>query len=337
MAFRHIATAAMLLFGVASNAFAGDAAFNEDPGRPHYDKSLTGKKVIMVPMATGFDLAQGWIHLIGKEVKSWGSSFDVRDPNWNVEAGAQAITDAIASKPDVLIIMPPDVNSYVKLTKKAMEAGIYVIQIDNPSNVSTDLYAGADWVQLGRMEAQAVLKGCGEGSSKKIALIQGDDVNATSLGMYAGITQEMEKHPDIKIVAKPVSNWDATTAKNVAATVVQQNPDICGIIDYWDNTAQGTAAALRDAKLDGKVYLVATGGGEQIACDLLNNGTINAEVSTEVPQQSRNIVTAMKMLLQSGVPAGQMKTYLYTDLVTLTKDNISSGRCWNLKELQKTQ
>ncbi|MEI9402581.1 sugar ABC transporter substrate-binding protein [Mesorhizobium argentiipisi] len=336
MSLRRVLTAAALLLGVTTHAIA-EGSFNEDPGRPHYDKSLSGKKIIMVPMATGFDLAQGWIHYIGKEVKAWGSTLDVRDPNWVVDAGAQAITDAIAAKPDVLIIMPPDVNSYVKLTKKAMAEGIYVVQIDNPSNVSTDLYAGADWVQLGQLEARAVLKGCSEGSSKKIALIQGDDVNATSLGMYAGITKELASHPDIQIVAKPVSNWDATTAKNVAATVIQQHPDLCGIIDYWDNTAQGTAAALRDAKLDGKVYLVSTGGGEQIACDLINKGIINAEISTEVPQQSRNITTAIKMLLQSGVPAGQMKTSLYTDLVTLTKDNAVAGRCWNLKELQKEQ
>ena len=62
------------------------------------------------------------------EVEACGGVFETRDPNWSVEAGAQAITDAISSdtKPDVLIVHSPDLNSYAKLLKKAQDAGIYV-------------------------------------------------------------------------------------------------------------------------------------------------------------------------------------------------------------------
>ena len=34
--------------------------------------------------------------------------------------------------------------------------------------------------------------------------------------------------------------------------MLQQNPDICGIIDFWDGDATGAAAAIRDAKLGGQ-------------------------------------------------------------------------------------
>ena len=294
MALKHIVAAAALLLGSAAPALAQSTAITEDPGRPHVRESLEGKKVIMVPMSAGFDLAQGWAHYIGDEVKSWGGTFEVRDPNWDVGAGAQAITDAISAKPAVLIVMNPDLQSYVKLMKRAQSEGIYVVQIDNRSNLPTEVFAGSDWVRLGQLEAEAVLKGCGEGTSKHVALIQGDQVNASSLDQYAGIKQVLDKHPDISIVAQPDSNWDATTAKNVATTVVQQHPEVCGIIDFWDGTVTGTAAAVRDAKLTGKVYVVTTGGGEQVDCDMLNDGSINAIVSTDVPQQSHNINAAMK-------------------------------------------
>ena len=77
----------------------------------------------------------------------------------------------------------------------------------------------------------------------------------------------LEKHPDFKVVAKPDSNWDATTARNVATTMLQQNPDICGVIDFWDGDATGTAAAIREAGKEGKIFLVTTGGGEKVDCD----------------------------------------------------------------------
>ena len=67
--------------------------------------------------------------------------------------------------------------------------------------------------------------------------------------------------------------------------MLQQNPDICGIIDFWDGDATGAAAAIRDARQAGKVFLVTTGGGEKAAdCDKLEDGTYGAVVMTELAQ-----------------------------------------------------
>ena len=153
----------------------------------------------------GFDLAQGWAAILQREVGAFGGIFETRDPNWSAEAGAQALTEAIASdpKPDVLVVMSSDLNSYSKIMKKAQEAGIYVLLIDNPANFNADAYLGGDWTQLGRLEAEAAIKGCGENSSKKIGLVQGDETNATSLFQYDGIMDVLSKHPDFEVVAKP--------------------------------------------------------------------------------------------------------------------------------------
>ena len=290
----------------------------------------------MVPMAMGFDLAQGWAHFLKKEVDGFGGKFETRDPNWSIEAGAQAITEAIASdpKPDVLVVHSPDLNSYSKLFKKAQEKGIYVVLIDNPTNYPADAFIGSDWDRLGQLEAEAVIKGCGENSTKKIGLVQGDQVNASSLYQYAGIMKVLAQHPDFKVVAKPDSNWDATTARNVATTMLQQNPDICGIIDFWDGDASGTAAAIREAGKEGKVFLVTTGGGEKVDCDNLQSGVFGAVVMTELQNQSRDINAIIKYLLQSKQPPGTSKTNIYTLEKATTKADIKPDTCWDLKALQ---
>lgn len=326
------AAAALAISGYAMPSFAAD-----DPGPAAYAQALNGKRVMLVPLAMGFDLAQGWSHYLKKEVEAWGGVFETRDPNWSVDAGAQAITDAISSdaRPDVLIIHTPDLNSYSKLMKKAQAAGTYVMLVDNPANFPADAFVGSDWDRLGQLEAEAAIKGCGPDSSKKIGLVQGDQANASSLYQYAGVMKVLEKNPDFQIVAKPDSNWDATTSRNVTTTMLQQHPDICAIIDFWDGDATGASAAIRDAKLDGKVLLVTTGGGEKTAdCDKLEDGTFGAVVMTDLPRQSGDMNAVIKFLLQSGQPAGTSKTYIYTLEKATTKADLKPDSCWDLKALQ---
>src|SRR3954467_2704874 len=134
---------------------------------------------------------------------------------------------------------------------------------------------------------------------QEIGLVQGDQANSSSLYQYAGIMKVLEKHPDFQVVAKPDSNWDATTSRNVTTTMLQQNPDVCAIIDFWDGDATGASAAIKDAKLDGKVALITTGGGEAADCKALEDGTYTAVVMTELAGQSRDMNAVIKFLLQS--------------------------------------
>lgn len=324
------AAALLLLGGVAA------VAQEDQQGPAAYEQALKGKRVVMIPMAMGFDLAQGWAHYIKKEVEGFGGTFETRDPNWSVEAGAQAITELISSdpKPNVLIVHTPDLNSYSKLFKKAQAAGIYVVQIDNPSNYASDAFVGSDWDKLGQLEAEAAVKGCGENSSKKIGLVQGDQVNASSLYQYAGIMKVLDKHPDFQVVAKPDSNWNPTTSRDVTTTMLQQHPDVCAIIDFWDGDATGSSAAIRDAGKEGKIFLVTTGGGEKVDCDNLQSGVFGAVVMTELHRQSRDINAVVKFLLQSGQAPGTFKTWIYTLEKATTKNDIKPDTCWDLKALQ---
>jgi ribose transport system substrate-binding protein len=320
--------------GQAAKAQSGD-----DPGPATYAGALKDKRVVLVPMAMGFDLAQGWAAYLKREVEGWGGVFETRDPNWSTEAAAQALTELVSSdpKPNVLVVHSPDLNSFSKILKRAQSEGIYVVLIDNPMNFPADAFIGSDWDRLGQLEAEAAVKGCGEGSSKKIGLVQGDAANASSIYQYNGIMKVLKKHPDFKVVAEPFSNWDPTTSRNVTTTMLQQNPDICAIIDFWDGDATGAAAAIRDAKLDGKVFLVTTGGGEMLDCNYINDGTFGAVVMTELAGQSRDMNAIIKFLLQSGQPAGTSKTYIYTLERAWTKADLRPETCWDLKALQAAQ
>lgn len=329
--------AAATALAVAGLGLSAPVHAESDPGPAEYAQALNGKRIVLIPMAMGFDLAQGWAAILEREIKAFGGTFETRDPNWSTEAGAQAITEAIASdpKPDMLIVMPPDLNSYSRLLKKAQDKGIFVLLIDNPANFAPDAYMGSNWTRLGELEAEAAVKACGDGSSKKIGLVQGDEVNATSIYQYEGIMKVLDAAEGFQVVAKPVSNWDPTNSRTVTATMLQQNPDICAIIDFWDGDATGAAAAIRDANLQDKVKLITTGGGEQTAdCDMIENGTYHAVVMTELAREAGDMVAMVKYLLQSGVKPGEHSARIYTLEQATTKENLRPDSCWNLKALQ---
>jgi ribose transport system substrate-binding protein len=329
-----LAAAAMTVLGAVGAAHAQDVT---DPGPAAYEAAMKGKRVVLIPMAMGFDLAQGWAAYLKKEVEGWGGVFETRDPNWSTEAATQAITEVISSdpKPDVLVVHSPDMQTFSRLLKKAQGEGIYVILIDNPMNFPADAFIGSDWDRLGQLEAEAAVKSCGEGSSKKIGLVQGDASNASSIFQYNGIKKVLAKHPEFQIVAEPFSNWDPTTSRTVTTTMLQQNPDICAIIDFWDGDATGAAAAIKDANLQGKVHLITTGGGESLACKSIEDGTFTAMVMTDLAGQSRDMNAIIKYLIQSKQPAGSSSTYIYTLEKAWFKEDLKPGTCWDVKALQE--
>ncbi len=99
----------------------------------------------------------------------------------------------------------------------------------------------------------------------------------------------------------------------------------------------GTAAAVKEAGLTGKVFVATSGGGERRgACELVKSGAFDLNVSYDVPTQASDMAAMIKWLLSSGAKPGTTKGSIYTTLIPITKDNAASdGTCWNLSDLKK--
>jgi ribose transport system substrate-binding protein len=305
----------------------------EEPFREPYLKALQGKVVAYLPVAMSFDLAQGWLAGIKRELEPLGVKIVVRDPNWSTNAGAQALTNLISEKPDVIIAHNPDVQTYAKLLQKAESSGIDVVQINMRSSYPTTVFVGADWIEIGRKATTAVVDFC-KGKSNKIAIIQGQLSAAASAYTLKGVEDVLAKHSDIKVVSSQAADWDASKAKGITQTVLKQNPDLCGIVGFWDGMDIGTAAAIKEARLTGKVFLATSGGGEQKgACDQVKNGSFDLDLSYDVPTQASNMAAMIKWLLVSGLKPGSAKASIYTTLIPITKDNAAAeGTCWTLSK-----
>lgn len=308
----------------------------DEPFQKQFREDLKGKTVAFVPVAMGFDLTEGWWAGLKKELEPYGVKFELRDPNWNTNAGAQAVTSLISEKPDVMVIHNPDVQTYARLLKRAEKAGIYVIQINMGSAYRSSAFVGANWIEIGEKDTEAVVKAC-QGKSNKIAIVQGALSAAASAYTLKGVENVLAKHPEIKVVSSQAADWDAAKAKAITQTVLKQHPDLCGIVGFWDGMDIGTAAAIKEAGLTDKVFLATSGGGERKgACDLVKSGAFDLDLSYDVPTQAAQMAGTIKWLLSSGVKAGSVKGLEYTTLIPITKANASSPiSCWNLSDLKK--
>jgi len=330
---RRVLACAALAAASIGSALPVRAQGLEEPFREPYLKALQGKVVAYLPVAMSFDLAQGWLAGIKRELEPLGVKIVVRDPNWSTNAGAQALTNLISEKPDVIIAHNPDVQTYAKLLQKAESAGIDVVQINMRSSYPTTVFVGADWIDIGQKATTAVVDFC-KGKSNKIAIVQGQLSAAASAYTLKGVEEVLAKHPEVKVVSSQAADWDASKAKGITQTVLKQNPDLCGIVGFWDGMDIGTAAAIKEAGLTGKVFLATSGGGEQKgACDQVKNGSFDLDLSYDVPTQASNMAAMIKWLLVSGLKPGTSKASIYTTLIPITKENASAeGTCWSLSK-----
>jgi ribose transport system substrate-binding protein len=321
---------ASTLTGVASYAMAAGI---DDPRRGDFYKEFAGKTIAFVPVTMGIDLTEGWASVMKQQAERLGMKFEVRDPHFSADAGAQALTSLIAEKPDVIVVHNPDVQSYARLLKRAEEAGIHVVQVNMRSNYNSDVYVGADWIGIGEAEANGVLDKCGSGTSGKVAILQGQPTSGSDSGMMKGVDNVYSKHPEIKVVANLAGEWDATKAHSIISTVIQQNPDLCGIVGFWDVMDLGAAAAIKES---GKpIVLVTSGGGEQMACDNVEKGAFEKEIAYQVMDQGRDLNDMIATVLESGLPAGKLKAVIYSPQLVISKATLHSGLCWSASALKK--
>jgi len=324
-----------LLAGIGALAAMGAAARADglvDPSRAGYLDAFKGKKVAFLPISMGFDLTQAWSSQLEKQAKDLGYDYTVRDPNWSTDAGAQALTQLISEKPDIIVVHNPDIQSYARLLKQAEAQGIYTLQVNMKSAYVSEGYVGTDYNGLGEMAANLVIDKCGKASGKsgKVSIVQGVLTGGASVYQIEGIQRVFANHPEIKVVSNQAADWDASKAKAITQTVLQQNPDLCAVIGFWDGMDTGVGAAVREADKTDQIFVVTSGGGSQSACDNVANGTFSADIDYNAMGQGRDLNGMIKTLLQMKPKPGATKVINYSPLTVLTKASIQAGSCWTL-------
>ncbi len=329
-----LAIALMATMAFSTGAMAQQSI--NDPARDDHYAGLAGRKVVFVPVFMGLDLTEGWSEMMSRQAKALGYDYEVRNSNFNTAAGAQTITSLISEKPDVIVVQNPDVQSYARLLQRAEKAGIRVIQLNMKTNILTTGFVGADVVAIGETQANAVVAKCGNADTPgKILILSGPPTSPFSAYMLRGYENILNDNSQVKVVSmQSTGAYESALAKSITQVVLQQHPDLCGVLGIWDNTDIGTAAAIAEAGKSDQVFVSSSGGGGELSCKGIREGMWQHYVSYDVPGQSRDLNALISAALQDSNDVGSTKTILYTPLVEYTPENIDSQSCWTLESIR---
>lgn len=280
--------------------------------RAQFEKALKGKTVAWAPVWLGV-LESEWTRIMKAHFDDYGIKFEVRDANFKSDVQLQAVSALISEHPDVLIVQNPNVTLLARELKRAMDAGIYVVQVNMASNTLTDAYVGVDAKDLGRRLAKNIIGDCGGGKgSGEVSILEGEATAAYSLDMKNGAMEVFKADPSIKVVSSQPTGWDANKAGEITATVLQQHPKLCAILSVWGPQAAGAVQAIKAAGKSDTAKIYVASDGQPADCNLLEQGGFYRNLSYRADTQGEAIVNAVIALLQSGDKPGTKHIAYYT-------------------------
>ncbi|MFZ2276631.1 MAG: sugar ABC transporter substrate-binding protein [Prosthecobacter sp.] len=208
-----------------------------------------------------------------------------------------------------IVIAPADSKALVTVLKRAKEAGVLVINIDNKLDGDTLKQAGLSIPFVGP-DNRAGAKAVGEVLAKKlkagdeVAIIEGVTTAFNGQQRKAGFEDAMNA-AGMKIVASQSGQWEMEKANGVAAGILAANPNVKALLCANDNMALGAAAAVQAAGKAGQVQII---GFDNIAAlkPLLADGRVLATCDQHGDQLAVfGIEAALKVLKEKTTPADQ--------------------------------
>jgi D-xylose transport system substrate-binding protein len=245
------------------------------------------------------------------------------------------IESLIAQGVDALIILAQDSQAIGPAMQAAADEGIPVVGYDRLIEDDRAFYLTFDNVEVGRMQARAVLEAAPEGN---YVMIKGSptDPNADFLrGGQQEVLQDAIDSGAITIVGEAYTDgWlPANAQRNMEQILTQTANDVDAVVASNDGTAGGVVAALTAQGMDG--IPVSGQDGEHAALNRIAQGTQTVSVwkdARELGRAAGEIAVARAggsaMADVDGAaewtsPAGTALVAKFLVPVPITQDNLS--------------
>ncbi|OXC74187.1 sugar ABC transporter substrate-binding protein [Caballeronia sordidicola] len=232
------------------------------------------------------------------------------------------VEQMIVSKVDALVIAPADSKALVPVIKKAVDAGIIVVNIDNQLDPdvlkSKDLnvpFVGPDNAKGAKLVGDYLAKKLKAGD--EVGIIEGVSTTTNAQQRTAGFKQAMQAG-GMKVVALQSGDWEIDKGNAVASQILNANPNIKALLCGNDNMALGAVAAVRAAGKAGKVQVVGYDNINAIK-PMLADGRVLATADQYAAKQAVfGIDTALKALSEHQKQS-QLSSVVETPVNLVTK------------------
>lgn len=210
--------------------------------------------------------------------KESGASIDVKATTDEAdETGQQTMTETLTSQGvDALMLSPISDSNLTSAVESANEAGVTTVNVNDGMIAEANYYVGPNAYQNGLLAAEWVSDKLGD--EGQVAIVVGMAKAFAARERTAGFKDWIaDNNSGLEVIAEQNADWDRTKAKDLAATWIQQNPDLKAIFCNNDDMALGVVEAVKEADAD--ILVVGVDGiGE--AYDSIRNGGLDATVDS---------------------------------------------------------
>lgn len=172
----------------------------------------------------------------------------------SIEQQIQLVEDAIKSKSNAIVIAPGDSVRLVPALKKAQDAGIQIVNIDNRLDAQAMTAAGMKPVNFISVDNKKGAYMAARFLADQIkapteaAVIEGIRTADNAQQRRLGAERGLKTNPHIRIVASESANWKIDEAYAVTAQIFKKHPKVGVIFCANDMMAIGAIKYLQESR-----------------------------------------------------------------------------------------
>jgi len=192
-----------------------------------------------------------------------------------------AVENFITQGVDIIVIAPADSRAMVRPLKRAVEAGIVVVNFDvslDPAmkkSQKLDLaFVGPDNRMGARLAGDALAESLGVGG--KVVIIEGNPGADNALQRKKGF-EDAIKAGGLTLLDSRTAHWETEEANSVFSNMLTAHPDIQGVLAANDSMAIGVIKALEAVGKENDIKVVAFDNIPAVR-PMLNDGRLLATV-----------------------------------------------------------
>jgi ribose transport system substrate-binding protein len=332
--FSSIAAGVLLAIGVAacgSTKTVTTTVTVTTAGSTAAGGSSSGKQVYIIASVPPTD--HGWLGALSKDAKAAAAKY--KDVKFELlqaadaDSQAQQIEQAIAKKPDVIVVLPQDGAALTPVAQKAERAGIRVVNVDRlftAPDAATATVLGDNY-QIGVLAANYI---AGQlNCTGNVVEIQGLAGISVTTDRSKGFTDTLKtKCPDggVKIVASQPGDFNPDKGLTVMENILQAQKKIDAVYTHDDDMAQGVVQAIRNAGRDKEMFLTGVGGSQDAMKQIKEGGLYRATFLYNPNMAGTAVNMARLIALGQGfselVPP-EVPRQVVVPAAVVTKDNVS--------------
>ena len=266
--------------------------------------------------------------------KQLGAEVVSADANGDDEKQLQQVKNMIKAGIQVLVLLPHDTMKAAAIVDVAKAANVKVLSYDRlVRNSDVDLYITFDRSEIGKMQAEALVKAAPKGNYVLIAGSPNDEGAVALHDAQMTVLQPYIARGDIRVVADHfIQDWVPSDAYLVMLKALEAtHDDVAAVVASNDGLAGGAIQALRDKNLAGRVA-VSGQDADLAAVICLAQGTQTMTVYKPLLQQATKAAEEAVALARGERPQGDVSVnngkvrvpVILLKPVLVTRDNIGA-------------